>query len=126
VENGGAMTQTVVPMIHVPDVRTTIEWYASIGFEIIRTDEEDGELNWAKLRFLNSELMLSAGGKASAEERREVDLYITTENIDEIFQRLNKQVQIVEEPHDTFYGMREFTLRDSNRFWITFGQPMKA
>ena len=120
------MTQTVVPMIHVPDVRTTVEWYASIGFEVIRTNEEDGELNWAKLRFQDSELMLSAGGKASAEERREVDLYITTENIDEIFQRLNHQVQIVEEPHDTFYGMREFILRDCNRFWIAFGQPMKA
>jgi uncharacterized glyoxalase superfamily protein PhnB len=126
VKNGGAMTQSVLPMIHVPDVRTTIEWYASIGFEVIRTNEEDGELNWAKLRFQNSELMLNAGGKASAEERREVDLYITTENIDEIFQRLNHQVQIVEEPHDTFNGMREFTLRDCNRFWITFGQPMKA
>ena len=71
------MTQSVLPMIHVPDVRTTIEWYASIGFEVIRTNEEDGELNWAKLRFQNSELMLNAGGKASAEERREVDLYIS-------------------------------------------------
>jgi uncharacterized glyoxalase superfamily protein PhnB len=95
-------------------------------FEVIRTNEEDGELIWAKLRFQNSELKLSAGGKASAEERREVDLYITTENIDEIFQRLNHQVQIVEEPHDTFYGMREFILRDCNRFWIALGQPMKA
>src|ERR1700720_2576724 len=25
-------------------------------------------------------------------------------------------------PHDTFYGMREFTIRDLNRFWITFAQ----
>jgi hypothetical protein len=24
---------------------------------------------------------------------------------------------------DTFYGMREFIIRDLNRFWITFGQP---
>jgi predicted lactoylglutathione lyase len=40
------MSQTVVPMIHVPDVRATAEWYTSIGFTLIRQNEEDGELNW--------------------------------------------------------------------------------
>jgi len=101
-------------MIHVPDVRVTIKWYASIGFEVIRTNEDDGEMNWAKLRFGNSELMFSAGGKASEEERREVDLYVTTETIDVIFQSLKSLAAILEEPHDTFYGMREFIIRDCN------------
>ena len=27
--------------------------------------------------------------------------------------------------HDTFYGGREFNFRDPNRFWITFGEPIK-
>ncbi len=39
------MPQTVVPMIHVPDVRATIEWYTSIGFTLIRQNEEDDEIN---------------------------------------------------------------------------------
>ena len=73
------MSQILVPMIHVPDVRATVEWYESIGFEVIATNEEDGEINWAKLRFGGSELMLNAGGKASAAERREVDLYVAAE-----------------------------------------------
>jgi hypothetical protein len=30
----------------------------------------------------------------------------------------------VEGLHDTFYGMREFIIRDLNRFWITFGSPL--
>jgi uncharacterized glyoxalase superfamily protein PhnB len=120
-----SMFQILVPMIHVPDVRATVEWYKSIGCEVIGTNEDDGELNWAKLGLGNSELMFNAGGKASTEQRREVDLYITAENIDGIFQRLRDHVEIVEEPHDTFYGMREFILRDCNRFWITFGQQMK-
>jgi orotate phosphoribosyltransferase len=33
-------------------------------------------------------------------------------------------VDVIEGLHDTFYGMREFTIRDLNRFWITFGQPV--
>ncbi len=30
------MSQTVVPMIHVPNVRATIDWYTSIGFTLVR------------------------------------------------------------------------------------------
>jgi hypothetical protein len=54
----------------------------SIGFTLVRQNEEDGEINWAKLTFGNSEVMFDAGGSASAEKRREVDLYITTDNVD--------------------------------------------
>ena len=80
-------------------------------------------MNWAKLSFGNSEVMLNAGGKSSGEPRREVDLYITTDHIDELCRRMKSQVEIVEDIHDTFYGMREFIIRDCNGFWITFGQP---
>jgi len=113
-------------MIHVPDVRQTVDWYKSIGFQLARTNEDHGEMDWAKLTFGNSELMFSAAGKASTERRREVDLYITADDVDEIFRRLEEQAEIVEKPYDTFYGMHEFTIRDCNGFWITFGQPTKA
>lgn len=79
------MSQTVVPMIHVPDVRATVEWYTSIGFKLTRQNEEDGEINWAKLSFGNSEVMLDAGGKPSTDHRREVDLYILTDNVDDLY-----------------------------------------
>lgn len=117
------MPQTVVPMIHVPDVRATVDWYTSIGFKAIRHNEEEGEINWALLSFGNSELMLNAGGKPSAEPRREVDLYVHIGNVDDLYRRLKERVQIVEDPHDTFYGMREFIIRDLNGFWVSFGQP---
>ena len=120
------MPQTVVPMIHVPDVRATIGWYTSIGFTLGREGEEDGEIVWAKLSFGNSGLMLSAGGKPSAEHRREVDLYITTDNVDEVHRRLKDRVPVVEGLYDAFYGMREFILRGINGFWITFGQPIQS
>jgi uncharacterized glyoxalase superfamily protein PhnB len=123
------MSQTVVPMIHVPDVRGTASWYKAIGFQVVRTNEVDGEMDWAKLTFGNSEVMFSAAGKPSAEHRREVDLYITSDGIDALFARIGKEVEpveVVEKPYDTFYGMREFTIKDCNGFWITFGQPAKS
>ena len=96
------MSQTVVPMIHVPNVSATVDWYASIGFKLVRQNEEDGEVNWAKLTFGNSEVMFQSGGKPSTEHRREVDLYILTDNVDDVYRRLKDRVQVVEEPHDTF------------------------
>ncbi len=120
------MPQTVVPMIHVPDVRATVEWYTSIGFKLVRQNEEDGEMNWAKLSFENSEVMFDAGGKSSSEFRREVDLYILVEDVDGLCRRLKERVELVEDLHETFYGMREFVIRDVNRFWVTFGQPIQT
>ena len=70
--------------------------------------------------------MFQSGGKACTEHRREVDLYITTENVDEVYRRFKDRVQIVEDPHDTFYRMREFIIRDFNGFWVSFGQPIQT
>ena len=113
-------------MIHVPYVSSTVAWYLSIGFKLLRKNEEDGETNWASLSFRTSELMLNAGGKASSDHRREVYLYITIDSVDDFYRRMQDKVQIVEGLYDTFYQMREFIVRDINRFWITFGQPVQS
>ena len=111
-------------MIYVPDVRAAADWYVSIGFELKRVNEEDGEMNWALLSLGNSDVMFDAGGKASGAGRREVDLYVHSEDVNGLYARLKDRVEVVEGLHDTFYGMREFIVRDLNRFWITFGQPI--
>ncbi len=117
------MTEKVVPMIHVRDVRATVDWYQSIGFKVIDTygDQGDG-LSFAILSFGSSQVMFNSGGHSSPSDRREVDLYVYVDDVDVLYQRFKDQVEVVEGPHDTFYGMREFILRDLNRFWITFGQ----
>ena len=119
------LTKKVVPMIHVPDVRAAAGWYESIGFTVARTNEEDGEMNWALLSFGSSELMFNEGGQPSTSHRREVDLYVHVDDVDDLYLRLKDRVEVVEEPHDTFYGMRELIIRDLNRFWMTFGEPLR-
>lgn len=120
------MVEKVVPMIHVPDVRATIDWYQALGFKVTGTNEEDGEMNWALLSFGSSEVMFNSGGKPSSQHRREVDLYVHVDQVDELYERLKDRVDVVEVPHDTFYGTREFIIRDLNRFWMTFGQALPA
>jgi uncharacterized glyoxalase superfamily protein PhnB len=118
------MPEKVVPMFHVPNVRATADWYESIGFTVLARYGDEGDGNsFAMLSFGSGEVMFSSGGQSSTRHRREVDLYVYVDNVDDLYERLKDRVEIVEGLHDAFYGMREFIIRDVNRFWITFGQP---
>jgi hypothetical protein len=112
-------------MIHVPDVRATVAWYESIGFTVRATygDETGANFSFAIMSFGDTEVMFNTDGETSDKWRREVDLYVYTDNVDELYENLKARVDVIEKPHDKFYGMRELIIRDINRFWITFGEP---
>jgi uncharacterized glyoxalase superfamily protein PhnB len=116
--------KSVRPMIHVPDVAATAAWYASIGFTVARTHSDGVETTWAEVAWGDGSFMLNAGGRPSDADRREVDLYVVVDDVDAVHARLRDRVEIVQEPYDAFHGMREVIVRDLNRFWITFGQPV--
>jgi uncharacterized glyoxalase superfamily protein PhnB len=118
------MAAQVRPMIHVPDVQATIEWYRSVGFTLVRTNEEDGKVDWALLAFGDGSVMFTAGEPLRPAERREVDLYVNTEHVEALFQQLKDRVVVQKAVHETFYGMREFIVRDINGFWVTFAEPI--
>ena len=119
------MAKRVVPMIHVPDVAATVDWYRDVaGFTVVETYGHEGPgFSFAVMAFGETRVMFNEGGRASTQRRREVDLYVYVEEVDQIYERLKDRVDIIEGPHDKFYGLRELTIRDLNRFWITFGQP---
>lgn len=120
--------QQVVPMFHVPDafVRATVEWYQSIGFTVLNTFADDGEMTWALLSYGNSRVMITGGGRSSTDDRRDVDLYIHTDNVECLYSDLKDRVEIRLSLENTFYGSREFVVRDPNRFWLTFGQDVSG
>lgn len=122
------MNKRVTPMIHVPDVQRTVEWYEQqLGFTVLATyDNGCGGLSFAIMAFGDGQVMFNQGGETSVTERREVDLYIYTDKVDELYERLKDRVDIIEPPHDTFYDMHELLIRDLNRFWITFGEETGA
>jgi len=37
------MEEKAVPMIHVPDVRATVDWYKTVGFTVTDTYDDGGE-----------------------------------------------------------------------------------
>ena len=118
------MPRSLTPMIHVPDVTATAAWYQALGFTLVATHACEGEpMDWARLAFGDGAVMFSLGGRPSDAHRREVDLYLEVDDLDALYDRVKAMAEVFEAPHDTEYGMREFIVRDLNRFWITFGQP---
>jgi uncharacterized glyoxalase superfamily protein PhnB len=114
----------VVPMIHVPDVEATAKWYERIGFAVSATHSDDGEMSWALLTYGDTEVMLNEGGRPSDAHRREVDLYVYVSDVESLYARLKTEVDVVHHLYNTPYGHREFIIRDLNRFWVSFGQPI--
>ena len=111
-------------MIHVPDVRKAVDWYRDVGFQVDATYDDGGdELIFGVVSFGATQVFFNCGGKPSDAPRREVDLYVNTSGVGELYERLRARVEVVEPPHDTFYGTHELIIRDLNGFWITFGEP---
>jgi len=115
---------SVTPMIHVPDVRATVAWYGALGFAVAGTYEDDDDMSWARLSFGSGTVMFNAGGQSSDAHRRDVDLYVQTDDVAALYSAIKDRVEVLEHPHETFYGMREFIIRDINGFWITFAEPV--
>lgn len=96
----------------------------SIGFTLDDVHVDCGETLCAHLTFGASTLMLNAGGAPSDANRREVDLYIHVDDVDEAFLAVAPHTELVAPIYEAPYGMREFIVRDLNGFWLTFGQPI--
>ena len=119
------MPRRVQTMIHVPDVRATADWYREkLGFTVTDLGSDGQDVIFGRLSLDGSDVLLSAGGHLSDAARRDVDLFIQTDDVERDRASIPSDVEIVEPMHDTFYGMREFIIRDLNGFWIIFGQYM--
>ena len=115
------MQKKVVPMFHVPDVRRTVDWYRDIGFETTVTyGDNAGGLSFAMVSFGAGEVMFNSGGRLSSHDRREVDLYAYAEDVDTLYDRFKDRVEIVEGPHNMFYGMREIGVFEPGGHTVIF------
>src|SRR5687767_13898814 len=98
--------RAATPMIHVADVRATVAWYEAIGFTVLETFGDGAQgLSFAILSAGTSRVMFNQGGQPSTATRRELDLYVDVEQVDEFFMTIKDRVDVIEAPHNTDYGM---------------------
>lgn len=118
------MFKSITTNIMVESVQETILFYQKkLGFEVLLTVPEEGtELDFAMLKKDDISMMLQS--KKSMESEYETlkcdvikpcfTLFITVDNVDEVYHQLNGTVSIAKELHQTFYGKPEFAIFDNN------------
>ncbi|MCC7123683.1 MAG: ankyrin repeat domain-containing protein [Acidobacteria bacterium] len=127
-----------VPMLLVPDVARTLDWYTSIGFKELARYADNGLVNFGMVSFGGAELMLNMHG---APGDRDVRLWFYTDQIESLYQLLKSRqleraqaalaataaadgeaIAFEQELEHMFYGARQFCIRDPNGYELYFIQ----
>lgn len=124
----------IIPNLMVNDVNQTIEFYKYIaGFEVITTVPDTGHFDFAILAKDGVELMVQRNENYVEEfpvfRGKEIggtfSLFIEVDDILPIYDKASAQTEIVKELHQTFYGTKEFSLKDNNGYILTFSEALR-
>ena len=139
------MYQTLTPNLMVNDVCQSLNWYRDVlGFELqlalcpgdktpLTEVDETQALEFAILirdkvclmlqerASMASELPALAGIDIGASQV----LYVELDDVDGHYLTTRDKVEVVAEPRDQFYGMREWYCRDCNGYILCFAQDLR-
>ncbi len=118
------MYETITTNIMVKNVKETIQFYEEkLGFQKVLSVPEEGEvLNFAILVKDKISIMLQEQTNLLEEYQTlktgeivpTFTLFITVNNVEEMYHSLKEKVKIAKELHKTFYGKDEFAIFDNN------------
>ena len=114
----------------VSNIKETIDFYKSIGFELVMSVPETGDnLVWAMVVNGSVSLMFqtfeSLGGELPEISRSNggsLLLYIKLKQIREFFESVKDKVTVLKGLEKTFYGATEFSILDNNNYVLTFAE----
>jgi uncharacterized glyoxalase superfamily protein PhnB len=117
---------TIMPNLTVDDLQKSIRFYEALGFTVDERWEENGALLGVSLRAGKHSIGLSQDDWKKGRDRKKgvgMRLFVsTTQNIDDIAARAkNAGIKLDEEPHDTEWKSRAFSVTDPSGFLLTIG-----
>ena len=123
---------SVSPNIFVTDIKQTINFYKHLGFNVVTTVPEQGDIFWAMMTCGNVTFMFqtfeSLGNELPTISRQNggsLLLYIKTTEIKNFFDKIKDNVKVIKELEKTFYGATEFSIEDNNGYLLTFAEDEK-
>lgn len=125
--------ESLTPNVIVHDVNKTVEYYNRfLGFTLIASVPETGTYNWAmvtrdgvSLMFQSLESLHEDMPSLKIELKGSIGtFFIKLKGIEQFHDELKGQVEIASDMRITFYGMKEFTIRDLNGYFLTFAQDI--
>ena len=129
------MYQKVAPMLLVEDVDKTEEWYRNVlGAELQYSMPQNPPFMWVSLLLDDVEIMFGQRGEATkwysdsvtvVEKPSNFIVYFYINNLDQLYDHIRDEVEIVMEPMDQSYGIREFVVRDPFGFILVFAEILE-
>ena len=123
---------SISPNIFVNDINETIDFYKQLGFNVVATVPEQGDLVWAMMTCGNVTFLFqtfeSLGNDLPMISRQSggsLLLYIQTTEIRKFFDQIKDNVKVVKELEKTFYSATEFSIEDNNGYLLTFAEDEK-
>jgi uncharacterized glyoxalase superfamily protein PhnB len=124
--------ESITPNIFVKDINETIDFYKQLGFNVVTTVPEQGDIFWAMMTCGNVIFMFqtfeSLGEELPMISRQNggsLLFYIKTTEIRKFFDKVKDNVKVVKGLEKTFYGATEFSLEDNNGYLLTFAEDEK-
>jgi uncharacterized glyoxalase superfamily protein PhnB len=121
--------ESLSPNLFVKDINTTIEFYKTLGFNLVMNVPETGDFVWAMMTCGSVSFMFqtfaSLGDSLPDVSRAgggSLLLYIKLKNIRTFFDGVKDKVTLIQGLEKTFYGATEFSIKDNNGFLLTFAE----
>jgi predicted enzyme related to lactoylglutathione lyase len=105
------------PVLHVPDVKATATYYRDVlGFQW-----DFGDENYSVVWRDNSAIHFLKASRVPAG----VHLFQWVRDVDAYHREIvERGAEVIVQPGDTTYGLREFSIRDINGIKVVFGQDL--
>jgi glyoxalase/bleomycin resistance protein/dioxygenase superfamily protein len=122
--------ESLSPNIFVENMHETIDFYKSIGFQVVMTVPETGsDLVWAMMTsgsvtfmFQTFESLGEELPNISRKSGGSLLFYIKLKKIREFFELIKDKVTVLKGLDVTFYGATEFSILDNNNYVLTFAE----
>jgi uncharacterized glyoxalase superfamily protein PhnB len=126
--------ETLTINLFVKDINKSITFYKQLGFEIVMSVPEQGDLVWAMITCGGVSIMLqtmaSMGDELPDIDRKQTGgpliFYIKLKQIRNFYEQIKDEVEVVKGLEKTFYGATEFTIKDADGFHLTFAEDEPA
>ena len=131
--------KSVSPNLAVKDIKESVAYYQNnFGFEIemlvdsLQEDfnpviKEDKEYIWALIKKGDVSLMLQEEnsmkediGNFFNDISASMTLYIEVDDVDSLYEKVKENVEILKPVYETWYGQKEFYIKDINGYILGF------
>lgn len=114
----------LTPMLATQNLKESMDWYRSVGFQVVRTNQEwqpDIPVNWCLLELEGNRLMLNSHPNKTT---RHVTLNLDVMDAQSHYDLLKEKVEIALALERRFYGRLDFEVTDPNDNALLIGQSV--